>query len=134
MKVNLLIYFHFLIFATQHISKTVRRDMHIIQRTNLPNSLHFKWRLRGVSPTHLYIHTCTLLATQRDNSSLSCILCGVKENVGGGGGLSLCRSACVPIVFCSMYSLCSYYLAMQWATGLKFYYAIADPKVGEKHI
>ena len=25
----------------------------------------------------------------------------------------------------------SYYLAMQWATGLKFYYVIADPKVAE---
>ena len=23
---------------------------------------------------------------------------------------------------------------MQWATGLKFYYVIADPKVGEQHI
>ena len=27
-----------------------------------------------------------------------------------------------------------YYSAMQWATGLKLYYVIADPKVGEQHI
>ena len=25
----------------------------------------------------------------------------------------------------------SYYSVMQWATGLKFYYVIADPKVAE---
>ena len=28
----------------------------------------------------------------------------------------------------------SYYSAMPWATGLKFYYVIADPKVAEFHI
>ena len=25
----------------------------------------------------------------------------------------------------------SYFSAMQWATGMQFYYIIADPKVGE---
>ena len=28
----------------------------------------------------------------------------------------------------------SYCSAMQWATGLQFYYVIADPKVGEQQI
>ena len=28
----------------------------------------------------------------------------------------------------------SYCSAMPWALGLQFYYAIADPKVGEEHI
>ena len=33
-----------------------------------------------------------------------------------------------------MYSLYGYCLRMKYATGLKFYYVIAETKIAEKHI
>ena len=37
----------------------------------------------------------------------------------------------IPDLFNSKKPQSSYYSAMQWATGLQFYYVIADPKVTE---